>query len=111
MSVRAKHLSRLGQAQLQEAVLDVLFHAYKKGTSLRPNEISKRAGIYPGTIYGRNQNHIVAGILGTLQEQKKVREVNPIVEGTYPPRQSQVKEWALSKVEYRARSAGSGGSG
>jgi len=39
----------MGQALLKEAVLDVLFHAYKK-ESLKPKEISKRAGIYPGTM-------------------------------------------------------------
>ena len=105
MSVRAKYLSRLGQAQLQEAVLDVLFHAYKK-KSLGPNEISKRAGIHRGSIYGDNQNHIVAGILGYLAEQGRVQEARPRVKTAFGSRDSENRAWALSEDEYKERFAG-----
>jgi len=94
----------MGQALLREAVLDVLFHAHKKKESLKPKEISKRAGIYPGTIHGRNQNHIVAGILGMLEKKGKVEAVYPRVKGSFPPRESTERAWSISKREYKARS-------
>ena len=95
----------MGEDLLREAVLSVLFRAYKKNESLKPKEISKRAGIYPGTIHGGNQSHIVAGILGMLEEKGKVRAVYPIVEGSFPPRKSTERAWSISKREYKARSA------
>ena len=102
----------MGQALLKEAVLDVLFHAYKKEEkSLWPNEISKRAGIYRGTIHGKDQNHIVLGILGILEEQGKVQSVHPIVKGAFPSRKSPNRAWLIAEEEYKARSAGTDGSG
>ncbi len=98
MTTRAKHISRIGQAHLQEAVLDVLFGVYKSGVGLKPKAISKRAGIYQGTIHGenRNQNHIVAGILGMLWDQGKV-----VADGT----QGAYRAWCLAESEYNARNS------
>lgn len=89
MSIRAQHLSRIGESHLQEAVLDILFHSYKEG-GLWPDEISKRAGIYRGTIHGGNQNHIVAGLLRPLEKQGKVESAK---------KQTVLRTWRLTESE------------
>ena len=95
MSIRAQHLSRIGQAHLQEAVLDVLLEAYGESDGLKPDEISKRAGIHRGSIHGGNQNHIVAGILAALEEQGLVRSMQKHA--------TVYRIWQLTESEYESR--------
>ena len=94
MSIRARHLSRIGQSHLQEAILDVLFHAYSEPDGLKPDEISKRAGIHRGTIHRGNQNHIVAGLLAPLQKQGMVKSVQKYTVN---------RVWRLTESEYKSR--------
>ena len=92
MTIRAQHLSRIGQAHLQEAVLDVLLEAYGESDGLKPDEISKRAGIHRRSIHGGNQNHIVAGILAALEDKGLVRSMQTHA--------AVYRIWQLTKSEY-----------
>lgn len=81
---------------MHEAVLDVLFHAYDEIHALRPEVISRRAGIYRGSIdRGSLPSHIVRGILGRLESLGRVKGEQKAWEA--------VRKWRLTKREYNAR--------
>lgn len=95
MTIRAQHLSRIGQIHLQEAVLDVLLEAYGESDGLKPDEISKRAGIERRSIHGGNQNHIVAGLLAALEGKGLVRSIQKHA--------AVYRIWRLTRNEYEKR--------
>lgn len=98
MTTRAKHLARLGQAHLQEAILDVLFHSYRVKRGLKPKQISLRAGIYRGSIDPGNPSHVMRGILGRLEKANKIEAVQE-----FP---GSIMGWRLTAKEYKRRSRG-----
>ena len=98
VTTRAKHLARLGQEHLQEAILDVLFHSYSVKGGLRPKQISLRAGIYRRSIDPGNPSHVMRGMLGRLVRAKKIEAVQE-----YP---GSIMGWRLTAREYKRRSRG-----
>jgi len=96
MSLRPRQLARLGTYLLEEAVLDVLYEAFKEPGGIGAADISRRAGIYrergPSDIMN---DAIVHGILNCLHERNKVQRVaQPSGRGG----------WRLTDAEYEARS-------
>lgn len=99
MSERAKHLARIGQAHLEEAVLEALFHLYERNSfGHQLSIIAHIAGIYTGTsMHEENSNHITAGIIGRLRDANRVREV-----GRSTGARKRM-HWRLTDDEYQAR--------
>ena len=92
MTVRARHLARLGQAHLEEAILDVLYGAHNPGPGLYPSEISEKAGISPSSITNRGSNDIVKGFLGKLEDEGKVQS-----------HWNGFRRWRLTDSQYKKR--------
>ena len=100
MSIRPKQMARMGEFNLEEAVLDVLLEAQHEGECIGPAEISRRAGIFrePGHAMKGGNDYIVWGILGKLVKQGRVRKCaqNPAVPN--------MKDgWELTPAEFDAR--------
>ena len=100
MSIRPKQMARMGEFNLEEAVLDVLLEAQHEGECIGPAEISRRAGIFRESGHAKKSGNddIVWGILGKLVKQGKVRKCpqNPAV----PDRDD---GWELAPAEFEAR--------
>ena len=67
--LRPRQVARIGMAYLEEAILEVLFEATKKGQSRKASSISKELGI--PLCKARSNYPIVDGILHKLEEVEK----------------------------------------
>ncbi len=69
-----KKLVRQGEFNLEKVVLDVLLEAKDKENCLGPAAISKRSGIFQGSVKVKSMMHdaIVTGILIKLFDKGKV---------------------------------------
>ena len=91
---RIRHLTRIGLSHMNEAVLDVLFHAYGKPAGLTAAEIHERMGL--GEDFGNPPHGVVEGLLSHLEGAGSVTSNSnsgPNVEVT----------WRLTELEYAQR--------
>lgn len=100
MNIRPKRLARIGEFNLEEAVLDVLLEARHERECLGPAEISKRAGIFrePGHAMTSGNDAIVWGILGKLAKHGRIEKC-PQDKG----KSHKLNGWKLTESEYRSR--------
>ena len=92
MTERARELSRSGQDDIREAILDVLYDAHDSNSGIGAAEISQRAGIFRGLPpeYRLNDG-IATNLLYDLKAREKVKRA----------RQSNGRwGWLLSDEEY-----------
>ena len=91
---RIRHLTRIGLSHMNEAVLDVLFHAYGKPAGLTAAQIHERMGL--GEDFGNPPHGVVEGLLSHLEGEDSVTSASargPEGEIT----------WRLSEQEYAQR--------
>ena len=91
---RIRHLTRIGLSHMNEAVLDVLFHAYGKPAGLTAAQIHERMGL--GEDFGNPLHGVVEGLLSHLEGEGSVTSASargPEGEIT----------WRLSEQEYAQR--------
>lgn len=100
MSIRPKQLARIGEFNLEEAVLDVLLEARHKGECLGPAAISKRTGIFRETGHAMKSGNdaIVWGVIGKLAKHGRIEKC-PQEEA----KPDKVNGWRLTDAEFRAR--------
>lgn len=99
MSIRPKQLARIGEFNLEEAVLDVLLEAKYENECVGAAEISRRAGIFRTggvqDLKGMN-DAIVTGILAKLYDEGKVTRCEQQMG-------SKKGGWELSQAEFGNR--------
>ena len=91
---RIRHLTRIGLSHMNEAILDVLFHAHGKPAGLTAAEIHERMGL--GEDFGDPPHGVVEGLLSHLKRAGSVTSAStpgPEVETT----------WRLNEPEYAQR--------
>ncbi|MCY3815320.1 MAG: hypothetical protein OXG59_03405 [Gammaproteobacteria bacterium] len=91
---RIRHLTRIGLSHMNEAVLDVLFHAYGKPAGLTAAQIHERMGL--GEDFGNPPHGVVEGLLTHLEGAGSVTSSsNQVAEGE--------TTWRLAELEYAQR--------
>ena len=91
---RIRHLTRIGLSHMNEAVLDVLFHAYGKPAGLTAAQIHERMGL--GEDFGNPPYGIVEGLLSHLEGAGSVTS-----RSTRGPHGEVT--WRLNDLEYAQR--------
>ena len=91
---RIRHLTRIGLSHMNEAVLDVLFHAYGKPAGLTAAQIHERMGL--GEDFGNPPHGVVEGLLSHLEGAGSVTsDSTPGPDGE--------KTWRLNEQEFAQR--------
>lgn len=91
---RIRHLTRIGLSHMNEAVLDVLFHAHGKPAGLTAAQIHERMGL--GEDFGDPPHAVVEGLLSHLKGAGSVTsDSTPGPEGE--------TTWRLTDPEYAER--------
>lgn len=88
--LRPRQLARIGMVYLEEAVLDVLSEAKRRGQCLEPNDISKRCGIHSTPTIRGLHYAIIHGILHKLSYEDRVLC-------------NEKSEWTLTDKEFEER--------
>ena len=91
---RIRHLTRIGLSHMNEAVLDVLFHAHGQPSGMTVEEIHQRMGM--GEDFGNRPYSVVAGLLRHLESQGSVASVAA-------HRAGNATTWRLTEAEYTQR--------
>ena len=91
---RIRHLTRIGLSHMNEAVLDVLFHAHGNPSGITAAEIHQRMGL--GDDFGDPPHGLVRSLLCHLESEGSVTSsVNQAPEGE--------TTWRLKEQEYAQR--------
>lgn len=91
---RIRHLTRIGLSHMNEAILDVLFHAHGKPAGLTAAEIHDRMGL--GEDFGNPPFGVVEGLLSRLEGAGSVTsDSNRGPDGEIT--------WRLKELEYAQR--------
>ena len=91
---RIRHLTRIGLSHMNEAILDVLFHAYGQPAGLTAAQIHQRMGL--GEDFGSDPCGVVGGLLWHLESQGSVTRASPEdAQGA--------TTWRLTQQEYAER--------
>ena len=91
---RIRHLTRIGLSHMNEAILDVLFHAHAKSAGLTAAEIHERMGL--GKDFGSPPHGVVEGLLCHLESEGSV--TSALSQGE----ESKIT-WRLNDLEYAQR--------
>lgn len=91
---RIRHLTRIGLSHMNEAILDVLFHAHGNPAGLTAAEIHQRMGL--GEDFGEPPHGVVEGLLRHLEGAGSVTS-----DSTRGP-ESEIT-WRLEEQEYAQR--------
>ena len=91
---RIRHLTRIGLSHMNEAILDVLFHAHGNPVGLTAAEIHQRMGLGEG--FGNPPYAVVEGLLSHLEGAGSVTSsTDQGAEGE--------TTWRLNEQEYAQR--------